>query len=177
MAKFLKLIFSGDHSYYWNGIISNQKIESEEEKKTKISLIQVNEITDFPTEAIDGMVMFGGFQLRCLQWGISINPSNFVNTVDLKIQIKDSCLTISGSLIIKINLKPECLIDFEKNTDKIFIDEVSLWNVESYFARNPYNFTITGNWNKDNKINDSIKNGTPLTDRTLKIESFNKMPK
>lgn len=177
MAKFLKLTFSGTHSFYWNGIISNQKIESEEEKKSKISLIQVNEITDFPTEATDGIVMFGGFEFRCLKWGISINPSNFVKTDDLKIQINDNCLTITGSLFIKINLKPECLIDFENNPDKIFIGKVSLWNVESYFAKNPYNFTITGNWMEDNKIEDSVNAGTPQTDRALKIESFNKMPK
>lgn len=177
MAKFLKLSFSGTHSYYWNGKISNNKIEAEEEKKSKIGLIQVNEITDFPTEATDGIVMFGGFKLKCLQWGISINPSNFVKTDDLKIQINDNCLTITGSLFIKLNLKPECLIDFENNPDKIFIGEVSLWNVESYLVRNPYEFTITGNWMEDNKIEDSVNAGTPQTDRALKLESFNKMPK
>lgn len=42
MAKILKLSFSGTHFYNWNGTISNQKIESEEDKKSKLSLIQVN---------------------------------------------------------------------------------------------------------------------------------------
>lgn len=71
MAKILKLSFSGTHFYNWNGTISNQKIESEEDKKSKLSLIQVHEITNFPTEATAGMVMFGGCRLRCLKWGIS----------------------------------------------------------------------------------------------------------
>ena len=177
MAKILKLSFSGTHFYNWNGTISNQKIESEEDKKSKLSLIQVNEITNFPTEATAGMVMFGGFRLRCLKWGISVNPSNFVKTDDLKIQINNSRLIITGSLFIKINLKDECLIDFEKNPDKIFIDEVQLWNVESYLIRNGYLFTITGVWAEDIKINDSINNGSPQNDRTLKIEAFNKIPK
>jgi hypothetical protein len=177
MAKFLKLTFSGTNSYNWNGKISNNKIESEEEKKSKISLIQVNEITNFPTEATDGMVMFGGFQMKCIKWGISVNPSNFVKTDDLKIQINDTCLTISGSLFIKLNLKPECLIDFENNPNKIFIGEVSLWNVDSYLVRNPYEFTITGNWMEDNKIEDAINSGVLQTDRSLIIEIFNKIPK
>lgn len=106
-----------------------------------------------------------------------MNPSNFVKTDDLKIQINNSRLIITGSLFIKINLKDECLIDFEKNPDKIFIDEVQLWNVESYLIRNGYLFTITGVWAEDNKINDSINNGSPQNDRTLKIEAFNKIPK
>lgn len=121
--------------------------------------------------------MFGGFRLRCLKWGISVNPSNFVKTDDLKIQINNSRLIITDSLFIKINLKDECLIDFEKNPDKIFIDEVQLWYVESYLIRNGYLFTITGVWAEDNKINDSINNGSPQNDRTLKIEAFNKIPK
>lgn len=177
MAKFLKLTFSGEHSFNWNGTITNQKIESDEEKKSKIKLIQVGEINSFPSEATPGLVMLGVLKLSCLNWSISITPSDFIKTADLIVKINDSTVTLIGSILVKVNLKDNCLIDFENNPDKLFFSEINIWNVESYLIRNSYLFTITGNWAEDNKIWDSIQKGIPQTDRELKIEIFKKLPK
>lgn len=182
MKAYIKVTFSQNQTYIFCGRIKDQFHEPDK----RIGLLdpyQRAEIDVSLREAKDGQVMFGGFDLSVpnslfkSRWNISVNPSDLIDTSNLKLQISDNVISIVGDVIVGIILKDQCFTDLTNNLDLTYVNEISLWNVIDYSSRNPCDFSLAGNWETDKEIASNIDSGIGDSHWTGIVEVLPKKPK
>jgi hypothetical protein len=182
MKVYVKVTFQLGQKYIFCGRIKDQFHEPEN-RAGLLDPYQRAEINLSLRKATDGQVMFGGFELSVpnslnkSRWGISVNPSDLMDTSNLNLSMNDDVLNIHGDIIVGISLKDECFSDLKNNLDLTYVSEVSLWNVIDYSTRNPCDFSLAGNWKSDKEIESNIDSGLKDIHWNGLVEVLPKKPK
>lgn len=182
MKAYIKVTFNLGQTYVFNGRINDQFHEPEN-RAGLLDPYQRAQIDLSLRQATDGQVMFGGFELSVpnslykSRWGISVNPSDLIDTSNLNLSIKENVVSIHGEIIVGISLKDQCFTDLTNNLGLTYVSEISLWNVIDYSTRNPCDFSLAGNWNSDNEIKSNIDSGMKDVHWNSVVEVLPKKPK
>lgn len=184
MKAYIKVSFNIGQTYIFNGRINNEFHEPEN-RTGLLDPFNRAQIDLSLRQATIGEVMFGGFELSVpnsqlkynSRWGVSVNPSDLIDTSNLNLAIKDNVISINGEILIGISLKDQCFADLTNNLNLTYVNEISLWNVTNYSSRNPCEFTLAGNWKSDDEIESKIDSGLKDVHWNGIVEVLPKKPK
>lgn len=175
MPTFLKITFTTDQKFIWNGTLNDEEVK-EKDKKKILSKISNGILKPFSKDLLIDDVMLGGLTIITPKYSIKIFHSNIEHADLFSAKLEENELTVSGAILAKLSLKEDAIQDLKANLNIASISEFSIWNPESQSKKNFYRFTKTGVWKNDNKIEQEMFSGKEHPDRKLNIEiSFSKI--
>jgi len=186
---FIKIDFKETQVYHFDGVVNNQRVDDNPTVSENIKLLNENEkieiypveekINGFPKLKSNMEYPYNTFHLsfKFPNWSVFTGFQHIINPNEFSIKLEKRKIIISGKIVLGLSMKDNCFEDLKSNIYKCYVETVVVKKeINETTPHLNYNFSFTGDWEKDNIIRGNIIDGTD-TSRGVNVEFFEKLPK